>query len=176
MCNNHSGNALTPKEPRLDDRQGARQGPGRRPLQGSPTAPPPPHTYMCHTVMHHILKRTVANHDKYTRHSVPGPLCPRKVVFYEPAALKGLELPKKGKFPFRETNFGVGVDKAASRPLISLSSLVDVVEGLRSADSHTHTHTHACAHRLMPFGIPTVPLQPFLSIEPTEPQILSQNP
>jgi len=35
-----------------------------------------------------------------------------KVVFYDPAALKGLDLPKKGKFPFRETHFGVGVDKA----------------------------------------------------------------
>jgi len=36
----------------------------------------------------------------------------KKVVFYDPAALKGLELPKKNKFPFRETNFGVGVKKA----------------------------------------------------------------
>eukprot|EP00440_Ansanella_granifera_P000465 gb/GFBE01000505.1/.p1 GENE.gb/GFBE01000505.1/~~gb/GFBE01000505.1/.p1 ORF type:complete len:411 (+),score=108.61 gb/GFBE01000505.1/:1-1233(+) len=35
-----------------------------------------------------------------------------KVVFYDPAALKGVELPKEGKFPFRETNFGVGVQKA----------------------------------------------------------------
>lgn len=35
-----------------------------------------------------------------------------KVVFYDPAALKGLELPKEGKFPFRETNFGVAVKKA----------------------------------------------------------------
>ncbi|CAJ1364007.1 unnamed protein product [Effrenium voratum] len=35
-----------------------------------------------------------------------------KVVFYDPAALKGLELPKEGKFPFRETNFGVSVKKA----------------------------------------------------------------
>jgi len=36
----------------------------------------------------------------------------KNVVFYDPAALKGVELPKKGKFPFRETHFGVGVDKA----------------------------------------------------------------
>lgn len=35
-----------------------------------------------------------------------------KIVFYDPAALKGLELPKEGKFPFRETNFGVAVKKA----------------------------------------------------------------
>eukprot|EP00438_Fugacium_kawagutii_P017501 Skav206889 [mRNA] locus=scaffold2387:57098:62550:+ [translate_table: standard] len=43
-----------------------------------------------------------------------------KVVFYDPKALrlgfsaveKGLELPKEGKFPFRETNFGVAVKKA----------------------------------------------------------------
>jgi len=36
----------------------------------------------------------------------------KTVVYYDPAALKGVELPKKGKFPFRETHFGVGVDKA----------------------------------------------------------------
>lgn len=36
----------------------------------------------------------------------------KKVVFYDPAAFKGVELPKKGKFPFRESNFGVGVQKA----------------------------------------------------------------
>eukprot|EP00933_Yihiella_yeosuensis_P062507 TRINITY_DN6546_c2_g1_i1.p1 TRINITY_DN6546_c2_g1~~TRINITY_DN6546_c2_g1_i1.p1 ORF type:complete len:420 (+),score=105.59 TRINITY_DN6546_c2_g1_i1:73-1332(+) len=36
----------------------------------------------------------------------------KKVVFYDPAALKGVELPKKGKFPFREMNFGVDVQKA----------------------------------------------------------------
>lgn len=35
-----------------------------------------------------------------------------KIVPYDPARLKGLDLPKKGKFPFRETHFGVGVDKA----------------------------------------------------------------
>lgn len=35
-----------------------------------------------------------------------------KVVFYDPASLKGLDLPKEGKFPFRETNFGVDVKKA----------------------------------------------------------------
>ena len=29
-----------------------------------------------------------------------------------PSARKGLELPKEGKFPFRETNFGVAVKKA----------------------------------------------------------------
>lgn len=34
------------------------------------------------------------------------------IVFYDPAALKGKELPSKGKFPFREANFGVGVQKA----------------------------------------------------------------
>mmetsp|Transcript_9086 Transcript_9086/g.21793 ORF Transcript_9086/g.21793 Transcript_9086/m.21793 type:complete len:405 (+) Transcript_9086:26-1240(+) len=34
------------------------------------------------------------------------------VVFYDPAKLKGLDLPKEGKFPFRETNFGVDVQKA----------------------------------------------------------------
>jgi len=38
----------------------------------------------------------------------------KKVKFYDPAKLKakGVELPKGGKFPFRETHFGVGVDKA----------------------------------------------------------------
>jgi len=35
-----------------------------------------------------------------------------RIAYYDPAKLKGLELPKKGKFPFRETHFGVGVDKA----------------------------------------------------------------
>lgn len=35
-----------------------------------------------------------------------------RVVFYDPAKLKGLELPSKGKFPFRESHFGVGVQKA----------------------------------------------------------------
>mmetsp|Transcript_53398 Transcript_53398/g.107282 ORF Transcript_53398/g.107282 Transcript_53398/m.107282 type:complete len:213 (+) Transcript_53398:50-688(+) len=35
-----------------------------------------------------------------------------KYAFYDPAKLKGVELPKKGKFPFRETHFGVGVEKA----------------------------------------------------------------
>jgi len=35
-----------------------------------------------------------------------------RVVFYDPAKLKGVELPKEGKFPFRETNFGVDVQKA----------------------------------------------------------------
>jgi len=37
---------------------------------------------------------------------------PPRLVFYDPAKLKGLEVPKKGKFPFRETHFGVGVEKA----------------------------------------------------------------
>lgn len=36
----------------------------------------------------------------------------KKVVFYDPAAFKGVELPKKNKFPFREANFGVSVQKA----------------------------------------------------------------
>jgi len=36
----------------------------------------------------------------------------KTVVYYDPAKLKGMDLPKKGKFPFRETHFGVGVDKA----------------------------------------------------------------
>mmetsp|Transcript_37330 Transcript_37330/g.115998 ORF Transcript_37330/g.115998 Transcript_37330/m.115998 type:complete len:128 (+) Transcript_37330:270-653(+) len=35
-----------------------------------------------------------------------------RFVFYDPAKLKGLDIPKKGKFPFRETHFGVGVEKA----------------------------------------------------------------
>lgn len=33
----------------------------------------------------------------------------RTVKFYDPAQFKGVDLPKKGKFPFRETHFGVGV-------------------------------------------------------------------
>jgi len=36
----------------------------------------------------------------------------KNIVLYDPAALKGVDLPKKGKFPFRETHFGVGVQKA----------------------------------------------------------------
>lgn len=36
----------------------------------------------------------------------------KRIVYYDPAKLKGVELPKKGKFPFRETTFGVGVQKA----------------------------------------------------------------
>eukprot|EP00971_Amphidinium_carterae_P077270 1526036-Amphidinium_carterae.2 len=31
-----------------------------------------------------------------------------KIVFYDPGSLKGKDLPKKGKFPFRENTFGVG--------------------------------------------------------------------
>eukprot|EP00929_Paragymnodinium_shiwhaense_P062583 TRINITY_DN3123_c0_g2_i1.p2 TRINITY_DN3123_c0_g2~~TRINITY_DN3123_c0_g2_i1.p2 ORF type:complete len:216 (+),score=60.04 TRINITY_DN3123_c0_g2_i1:657-1304(+) len=38
----------------------------------------------------------------------------KRVKYYDPKALKGMELPKKGKFPFRETHFGVGVDKVKS--------------------------------------------------------------
>eukprot|EP00444_Apocalathium_aciculiferum_P008529 CAMPEP_0183402152 /NCGR_PEP_ID=MMETSP0370-20130417/13711_1 /TAXON_ID=268820 /ORGANISM="Peridinium aciculiferum, Strain PAER-2" /LENGTH=412 /DNA_ID=CAMNT_0025583691 /DNA_START=60 /DNA_END=1298 /DNA_ORIENTATION=+ len=38
----------------------------------------------------------------------------KTVVYYDPAALKGKELPKGGKFPFRETSFGVSADKAKS--------------------------------------------------------------
>merc|ERR1719401_1059853 len=36
----------------------------------------------------------------------------KKVVYYDPKSLKGAELAKGGKFPFRETHFGVGVEKA----------------------------------------------------------------
>lgn len=36
----------------------------------------------------------------------------KTVKFYKPSSLKGIDLPKKGKFPFRETHFGVGVEKA----------------------------------------------------------------
>lgn len=66
-----------------------------------------------------------------------------KVVFYEPAALKGLELPKKGKFPFRETNFGVGVDKAKSvlgfAPKCRLADdLKWYIEDYLLADKHTN--------------------------------------
>jgi len=38
----------------------------------------------------------------------------QKIVFYDPASLKGHDLPKKGKFPFRENTFGVAVEKAKS--------------------------------------------------------------
>merc|ERR1719401_239257 len=36
----------------------------------------------------------------------------KKVIYYDPKSLKSVELAKGGKFPFRETHFGVGVEKA----------------------------------------------------------------
>jgi len=66
--------------------------------------------FNCGSDLRHTHREIVATLAKVTGQDVAKVM--KTVVCYDPAKLKGLELPKKGKFPFRETHFGVGVDKA----------------------------------------------------------------